>query len=51
MEKSGKVKAKWDIRATKIYNEICVEKVNARNRPHHFFNAKGYANLIRKFKE
>jgi hypothetical protein len=51
MDKSGKVIAKWDTRASKIYIEICVEEVNARNMPQHFINAEGYANHIRKFKE
>jgi hypothetical protein len=51
MDKSRKVIAKWDTRATKIYTEICVEEVNACNMPQHFLNAEGYANLIRKFKE
>jgi hypothetical protein len=50
MGKSGKVIAKWDTRATKIYTEICVEEVNAGNKPEHFLNAKGYANLIRNGK-
>jgi hypothetical protein len=30
MEKSSKVIAKWDSRATKIYTEICVEEVESR---------------------
>jgi hypothetical protein len=51
MGKSGKVIAKWDTRATKIYTKICVEEVNAGNKPHNFLDAKGYADLIRKFKE
>jgi hypothetical protein len=51
MGKSGKVIAKWDTKATKVYIEICVEEVNAGNMSHNFLNAKGYANLIRKFKE
>jgi hypothetical protein len=51
MDKSWKVIAKWDKRAYKIYTEICVEEVNACNRPQHLLNAEGYANLIRKFKE
>jgi hypothetical protein len=50
-DKSRKVIAKWDTRATKIYTKICVEEVNARNNSRHFLNAEGYANLIRKFKE
>jgi bisphosphoglycerate-dependent phosphoglycerate mutase len=51
MGKSGKVITKWDTRATKVYIEVCVEKVNIGNKKHNFINEKGYANLIRKFKE
>jgi hypothetical protein len=51
MDKSGKVIAKWDSRAAKIYSEICVEEVNAHNRPTHFLNVERCANLIRKFNE
>jgi hypothetical protein len=51
MDKSKKVIAKWDTRASKIYTKNYVEEVNACNRPQHSLNAEGYANLIRKFKE
>jgi Cys-tRNA synthase (O-phospho-L-seryl-tRNA:Cys-tRNA synthase) len=51
MEKCGKLIAKWDTRVAKIYNEICVEEVNASNMPQHYLNAEGYANMIRMFKE
>lgn len=51
MDESGKVIANWDAAAARIYNEICVEEVNAHNRSQHFLNAEGYANLIMKFKE
>jgi hypothetical protein len=32
-KKSEKLVAKWNTRVAKIYNEICVEGVNARNMP------------------
>jgi Cys-tRNA synthase (O-phospho-L-seryl-tRNA:Cys-tRNA synthase) len=51
MDNSRKVIAKWGTRVAKIYTEICVEEVNARNRPQHILNAEGYAKFIRKFNE
>ena len=50
MEKSGKVVAKWDSFAAKIFNDICC-KVLAHNHPQQCLNNVGYANLVRKFYE
>jgi hypothetical protein len=51
MEKGTKVMAKWDTFSAKVFNNICVEEVLARNRPQHCLNSVGYANLVRKFYE
>ncbi|GLU09476.1 hypothetical protein SLE2022_334220 [Rubroshorea leprosula] len=49
--KDKKKKAKWDARATRIFCDVCVEEVAARNRPCNTFNRTGWANVIAKFNE
>ncbi|KAL5223244.1 hypothetical protein ABZP36_027957 [Zizania latifolia] len=50
MEKTAKTpKANWDAHANKMFIEICLEEINAHNRPQQCLNKKGYQNLIRKF--
>jgi hypothetical protein len=51
MPKIRKPNAQWDPTAAKIFNDICVEQVLAKNRPQGCLNIKGYANLVTKFNE
>jgi hypothetical protein len=51
MEKPKHVKANWDAVAHRVFLDVCIEEVNANNRPVQVLNATGYANLVRKFNE
>ncbi|KAK6137159.1 hypothetical protein DH2020_029104 [Rehmannia glutinosa] len=42
-------KASWDPRTTEIYIRICVEELQAGNRPGTHFNRTGWESIVRKF--
>ncbi|KQK18034.1 zinc finger CCCH domain-containing protein 43-like [Brachypodium distachyon] len=51
MEKGKTGKATWDAVAHRAFLDVCIEEVEANNRPTQCLNAVGYANLISKFNE
>ena len=44
------VTANWDAQATTIFCQICVEEIKEGNKPLGVLTAKGYTNLVEKFK-
>ena len=44
------VTANWDAKATTIFCQICVEEIKEGNKPLGVLTAKGYTNLVEKFK-
>ena len=51
MVKPKQVKANWDAHAHRVFLDVCIEEVNANNRPVQVLNKHGYINLVRKFNE
>ena len=49
MAKPKHVKANWDPLAHRVFLDVCIEEVNANNRPVQVLNALGYASLVEKF--
>jgi hypothetical protein len=49
MEKAKHVKATWDAVAHRVFLDVCIEEVNANNRPVQVLNALGYKNLVDNF--
>lgn len=45
------MKASWDRNATEAFIKICVEEVQAGNRPGSHFSKIGWENIQRKFRE
>jgi hypothetical protein len=43
--------ADWDAAIIETFCKICVEEIEAGNKPHGILNAKGYVNLVEKFVE
>jgi hypothetical protein len=46
-----KIPAKWDDHKTEIFLKICVEEVDAGNRPTSHFSKDGWKNIQTKFQE
>ena len=51
MVKPRHVKANWDDVAHRVFLDVCIEEVNANNRPVQVLTKQGYLNLVRKFNE
>lgn len=49
VKNSDFVKAHWDNKSTEIFIRLCVQEMNAGNRPGTHFNKIGWDNLIKKF--
>jgi hypothetical protein len=43
-------KATWTFENTRIFCEICIEEINAGNRPNVIMNTRGYNNIAEKYK-
>jgi hypothetical protein len=45
------VKACWDAVAHRVFLDVCIEEVNANNRPVQVLTRLGYESLVKKFNE